>query len=423
MLNQPIKRPSLITTAFILMSLTVFVGNAAEPLESPYGICAHIVHGEFMNHEIEMETAADCGCRYIRTDFNILSIHQTPDIWNFRQTDIVVKRAKENNIQIVPVLSSFSPIVTPAWMLLDKWEEFVRTVVQRYHQDIQTWEIWTEPNNNFFWENADPEHYLTLLKSSYQTIKSINPKLNVMIGGFIGVPEEFIETIYTSGGKEYFDIMNFHIGNRDPVPEKTIEADMVALKTIMKKHGDGNKPIWITEIGYSVQPGKAENSSKLAEQEQSKRLTRSYIVALCSGAEKVFWYELQDANNDASSPLGQSGLMDIENKLKPSFFAYKTVVQQIPPGSIFTEKQWHSEDNSLYYPQWTRPDGSLTGALWSLKPGRVQIEYSGEKLSFLMHEGQKVDLEKSGKYYEIQLSDAPVYFNGAHIRSIKRLGD
>ena len=143
-------------------------------------------------------------------------------------------------------------------------------MVKRYaSQGVIDYEFWNEPGNPEFWHDTiqnprpNPEHYTHLLKIAYTAAHNAYNDVNVMAGGmtvgnsnsstgYIG-PMEFLERMYRSGAKGYFDGVSHHpygiyarafrdngwanmIGDvvKPGAGEKT-------LYQIMSEHGDGNK--------------------------------------------------------------------------------------------------------------------------------------------------------------------------------------
>ena len=67
------------------------------------------------------------------------------------------------------------------------------------------------------------------------------------------MPFDFIEEIYRLGGSAYFAIMSVHPSSNPKPPEGDLDVRLEHLRTLMAKYGDGGKPIWITELGWSTQ--------------------------------------------------------------------------------------------------------------------------------------------------------------------------
>ena len=223
--------------------------------ESPYGVCAHLTRGgEFQTQKEELRLMKEAGIVWARSDFDWSGVQRTQDgTWNFKSLDTVISNAEAAGVQMLPILGYSTSFATPAHKHLDLWGNYVRAIVEHYQGHLPVWEIWNEENINGFWKDANPDDYLPLLKKSYETIKSVDPKLIVAVGGYSGVPTNFIDRLYQAGGARYFDVMNIHPYGQPSEPEHYLEERIAGLKEIMAKYGDSTKPIWITEIGWPTQ--------------------------------------------------------------------------------------------------------------------------------------------------------------------------
>ena len=187
------------------------------------------------------------------------------------------------------------------------FSNFVTAWVKRYaSQGVIDYEFWNEPGNPEFWHDTiqnprpNPEHYTDLLKIAYTAAHDAHNDVNVMAGGmtvgnsnsstgYVG-PMEFLERMYRAGAKGYFDGLSHHPYGiyartfRDNGWANMI-GDVVApgggektLYQIMSEHGDGNKKIWITEVGIdAAYPGVEETKqanviSKILDQYQKSNI-------------------------------------------------------------------------------------------------------------------------------------------------------
>ena len=161
------------------------------------------------------------------------------------------------------------------------FSNFVSALVKRYaSQGVIDYEFWNEPGNPEFWHDTiqnprpNPEHYTHLLKIAYTAAHNAHNDVNVIAGGmtvgnsnsstgYIG-PMEFLERMYRSGAKGYFDGVSHHPYGiyarafRDNGWANMI-GDVVApgsgektLYQIMSENGDGNKKIWPSEVGLDA---------------------------------------------------------------------------------------------------------------------------------------------------------------------------
>lgn len=240
--------------ATLLVAGVLFSGMAmAEGIENPYGVCAHLTHmWPITNVEPKLEIIHKAGIGWVRCDFDWSRINPSPGKWNFIREDNAIAAAEKNQINILPILLSPPKNLIPGYKHLDEFEAFVSGTVSRYQKQIRAWEIWNEPNHHGPWgESPSGENYALLLKRAHEAIKRIDPKLKVVYGGTAGVAHTYIEQSLKAGAGQHFDVMNVHSYFWQGIPEMMI-TEILKLKSIMKANGVGDKPIWITEMGWST---------------------------------------------------------------------------------------------------------------------------------------------------------------------------
>lgn len=234
--------------------LLLLAGSAlALSAESPSGVAAHINEHEASIAEKEFTILRDHGIRGVRTDFSWKLVEKSPGNWDYSLFDKNIELAKKYNIELLPILDYDVPWATPAWKHHDKWLEYVRKTVSRYHKQLPYWEVWNEQNGSGFWRGpADPVAYAELLKVTAEEIRKINPDLQILYGGTAGVPHDYIERTLQQGAGRYFDIMNIH-PYRPYLPEPSLFRDIRKLKATLQKYGASER-LWITEFGNPTAP-------------------------------------------------------------------------------------------------------------------------------------------------------------------------
>jgi hypothetical protein len=230
------------------------VALCAQQPASPYGVCAHLARGgEAQTQAEELGLMKQAGIAWARSDFDWSGVQPNPDTWSFEHLDAVIGNAEKAGVKMLPILDYSVSFANPAHRHLDLWEQYVIALVERYHARLPVWEVWNEENIPGFWREPSAEDYLALLKRSYEAVKAVDPNLLVALGGTAGVDLKYIERLYEAGGGKYFDIMNVHPYSHPAVPEESLEKRYADLRAVMAKHGDAEKPVWFTEIGWPTQ--------------------------------------------------------------------------------------------------------------------------------------------------------------------------
>lgn len=143
--------------------------------------------------------------------------------------------------------------------------------------------LWNEPNNLSHWNfNLDPNwnRFSDLVKRSAEAIRSVNPKLPIVLGGVSSCDCDFLRNMAAQGVMEFVDAVGVHgfpldwnHWGIDEWPQRIREAREVS-----------GRPVWVTEVGVS---------SFGAEEVQAFGVDRT-LGLIGNLAERVHWYSLFD---------------------------------------------------------------------------------------------------------------------------------
>ncbi len=275
----------------------------AETAVSPFGV------NTFLQQEVEpekrersLQLIRDAGFRFIRQEFpwedieihgkgdfvdrrNDLDGDGTPDaIDAWAKYDNIVSLAGQYDVEIIARLGN-----PPTWTraLTDTigtyappddyadFGDFVTAVAQRYQGQITYYQIWNEPNGNLEWGNPDlspvnPEAYTELLCLAYRRIKEVDPQAVVLAGALTPTIEVsgrnlndliFLERMYAAGAGDCFDVMSAQgYGLFSGPTDRRLRPTVINyphhffIRDVMVRHGDGAKPIWISEMAWNAAP-------------------------------------------------------------------------------------------------------------------------------------------------------------------------
>jgi hypothetical protein len=123
------------------------------------------------------------------------------------------------------------------------------------------YEIWNEPNQSQFWHapgGPNAAAYTNLLKAAYPRVKAAAPSATVLGGSIAFNDQAFIKGMYAAGAKGNFDVLALHPYCLGYAPDSTASAYNSYTLALQDMHaalvnfGEPNKPIWITEAGWST---------------------------------------------------------------------------------------------------------------------------------------------------------------------------
>ena len=204
-------------------------------------------------------------------------LNPRPDYYDWRASDGMVRVAQAERLDLVVRLD-----MPPFWATrrdpsglpfeLDTYLDFVRALVTRYRGYILGYMIWNEPNLAEEWGGwvAYPSQYVDVLCQAHAIIRRADPDALVVAAGLAPTNEfspravddrEFLQQMMAAGAGKCFDVLAAHDYGYGLPPDDPHNAHAgLNLARMMDLHdilveSHATQPIWITELGYTVQPG------------------------------------------------------------------------------------------------------------------------------------------------------------------------
>lgn len=193
---------------------------------------------------------------------------------------------------------------------------WVGQVATRYKNIIDSYEIWNEQNTERFWPGVTAESFKPILKTAYESIKSVDVNLVVISGGIAPAgdtdteisPVRYIRDMYNNGMNQYFDAIGWHPYSFPSMPYENASWSMWYMLTevhnIMYSHGEQNKKIWFTEFGAPT-----ESDRGIGEDGQFETIRQVIEIARSdSRLGPIFLYSLIDNDSRANDMEGHFGV-------------------------------------------------------------------------------------------------------------------
>ncbi|HWI75158.1 MAG TPA: glycosyl hydrolase [Baekduia sp.] len=216
---------------------------------------------------------------------------------------------------------------------------------------VAGYEVWNEPDENQFWHPApDAAKYTAMLKAAYAGIKAGDAGATVVAGPMTGNDYQWLESLYANGAAGSFDVVAVHTDTAclDRGPDEFYRENgllarytFLGYRTVhdtMVAHGDGGKPIWMTELGWSSTNGSptsctrgqwaGQKPSGVSEAAQATFLSKAYAcLANDPYVTQAAWFTLRDTNDQSVDELNHYGLLRTDGSPKPSMSAFRAVAQ------------------------------------------------------------------------------------------------
>ena len=226
----------------------------------PCGVCAHIVYSSPSACERQLDAMQLAGIKYVRS-----GIHHFDSADEQRRLDELLALLERRSMKLLPIIygngkDCCAPPTDNA--ALNSYSNYIDRIVRRYGSRVPVFEIWNEPDLEYFFHGADPTAYARVLNVAYSAGKAANSNCRFLFGGVSRIRLQWIEDVYRAGGTN-FDAMAVHPYSQPLPPEGAVDVQTEQLRGLMSKYGVGNRPIWFTEVGWPTQIESLEYSSVL----------------------------------------------------------------------------------------------------------------------------------------------------------------
>lgn len=236
------------------------------------------------------------------------------------------------------------------------YDNFLTYLIKRWKGKVHDYEIWNEPDGYWAWRTTESSYpqddidrgadYATLLKSAYPAAKAADPTVTV-IGGVLsntqGAQQYMLQSIYDHGAGHDFDVYAQHYycdppGHNWCNSDRTIDDPQTLANTfttgivpVLKKNGDGSKPVWVDETGYNTYT----SGGGVSEATQATYLTQSFNIAKSlPNVVRLYWYDMDESDTGTSTEnyygliaadMFNATSMPAGYRLKPAYTALKTL--------------------------------------------------------------------------------------------------
>jgi hypothetical protein len=223
---------------------------------------------------------------------------------------------------------------------------FAGAFAARLRGKVGGYEIWNEPDETAFWHGGAPNaaQYVALLKASYSAIKAADPGAAVVAGPTTGNDYKWVDGLYDNGAKGSFDAIGVHTDTAclDRGPDFFYREGGVigqfsflgykSVHDVMAAHGDGDTPIWMSELGWSSTTKTCargqwagKKAAGVGEADQATYLKAAYhCLALDPYVTVALWFNLQDLSA-TDDELNRYGLLRYDHSQKPAWAAFHDV--------------------------------------------------------------------------------------------------
>jgi hypothetical protein len=304
-----------------------------------------------------LREARDGGVTWVREDFAWSTIEPSRGQFAWSRTDALMRNTAQLGLRVLAIAT-----YTPGWATghpeSDKYPpsdpaDFARVVAAvtgRYGPRGTFWkanprlapfpltaiEIWNEPWLGGFWHGGpDPAGYARLVRAAATAIKARDPGMQVLASG----------DAYSLGGQSITDWLDpllradpdlwrsrlvdawsVHLycgaqGPGDTAGPPTGRFDRLLITRSIAQQAEADKPIWVTELGWSTDPARRDSVDEQTQAEYERQALALIATQWSSFVPRSFVYTWAKP-----SPQDQYNLIRPNGSKRPAWQAIQAAI-------------------------------------------------------------------------------------------------
>lgn len=381
----------------------------------------------------ELKMLADSGAKIIRMDFFWSGTEREKGGYDFSPFEKLTDDLEKHGIRPLYILDysnrhydqGLSPYSPEGRTAFANW---AAAAAMKFKGRGIIWEMYNEPNIQFWKPEPKPEDYIKLALETGEAIRKVAPDELYIGPATSEIDLVFLEKCFKAGLLEYWDAVSVHpYRQKDP---ETVMIEYAKLREMIDKYAPKGKkiPILSAEWGYSSVWGNYDPDL------QGKLLPRQWMTNLACEVPISIWYDWHDDGTDPKEPEHNFGTVKYEYfkdrdpvyDPKPAYKAaqtFNTVFKGFRFNKRFRIQARHEDEHVIIMKKSTRTppeyqlflfdDGEdIRIAAWTLarEPQKIAIPCKEGEFEVIDHLGERLpDIVPKDGVFELELSGGPIY--------------
>jgi len=322
-----------LSSTFIIATFCAYGAQEGIPKPSVpdgFGVNIHVTH--FAPNGLQR--FKDAGFGFVRMDVAWSAVEKTKGVYDFSAYDTLLSDLGSANARALLILGyantlyggllqkGTSGLHTDAEQIA--FASFAAAAAQHFAHRGVIWEIWNEPNGDFFWQpKANVEEYGAVVKVAAKAIRAADPGATILGGATNMLPQDYIEALLQGGALADVDALSVH-PYRVGSPPESAALDYARIRALVARYTPSGKaplPIVCSEWGYST--------ADISEQRQAEWMIREYLTNLLCGVNLTIFY---DWKNDGPNPKYDEhryGILKEDMSPKASYLEAQSFIQSL----------------------------------------------------------------------------------------------
>jgi hypothetical protein len=401
------------------------------------GVNIHFVTG----HEDDLNLIQAAGFKFVRMDFSWTGTERRKEKYDWQEYDQLLDNLDKHGLRAILILDYSHPLYEASVVATNPMNNQLHTSiaapqhpesvaafvkwatagVQHFRARHVLWEIWNEPNIEFWSPHGDAGQYATLALAVCKSIRSTTPDAAIIGPATSELPWDFLDTVFKAGALEYFDAVSVHPYRPPNRPPESAAADFHKLRQLIERYAPESRknkiPILSGEWGYASSTRKG-----VSLETQAAFAVRQQLSNLLEGVPLSIWYDWKNDGDDPAEREHNFGTVLPDLTPKPAYLAIQTMSRQLAGYRVIRRLPLDSEQD--YAVLCTSGNDAQKIAVWTVgEPHAVQLTVSAKEGSVIRRVSGKGETSsgkvESGKL-ALELTQLPQYVTvDAGIKDLK----
>jgi hypothetical protein len=421
---QSIKRLALI--AFLPL-LTVVAEIPGPVLPGGVGVNIHFTRG----HQRELDMIAAAGFKFVRMDFLWARTERRSGQYDWSEYDELTADLERRGIRAYYILDYSNPLYegTVITRNADTGREEDRSTASPRHPESITaftrwaaaaarhfrdqhvvWEIWNEPNIEFWKPEPNVKEYIALALATCKAIRDADPQATIVAPATSSFPWGFLKKFMKSGVLESLDGVSVHPYRSENSPPETTIEDYKRLRKLIEQSAPNEVkkkiPIISGEWGYS-----SDKAEGVSLEKQADFVVRQQLSNLLQGVPISIWYDWKNDGQDSNAREHNFGLVNYDLQPKPAYVAIQTLTRELSGYSVAGRIGTRNKKDFVLILK--NNIGETKLAVWTLgKPHTVALDLeatSATGVVFVDGRGKSGNIDITKNSLTVKLASSPQY--------------
>lgn len=355
------------------------------------------------------------GLKIVRMDLLWSSVEKRKRSYEFKSTgyDQLTESLIENGIRPYYVLDFSNILYEPNTSITSEkgiraFERFVAKATSRYGGKHIIWEIWNEPDGNFWNPKPNYDAYVNLVKNTSKVIRKNDPTGTIVAPALSSLNNDslyWLNEVFKRGILNYIDALSVH-PYRNEAPE-SVSKDYSYLRKLISSYTNRSVQIFSGEWGYSNGKGIHGNVNDIT---QAQYLVRMYLINTMNGIPISIWYDWKNDGVDPNNIEDNFGIRENDVLIpKLGYYALETLIRELRDFKF--KYRVNMDSDSDYVLIFRNRDGEekivcwTTGATHSITLSNITssevVSMYGEKIGTLNKDYTKVKISHNPVYVSL----------------------